>query len=121
MAPLEEFDELIKKPGPVAAQAVTQRIAWLFSRERSLELASTRASGNEGQSGPGRFARNSIFGCVWAPARADGSSAIANHRLQPEPLDGAYLVDGNVAIDSNHDENLSRPAGNGKKTWFAGG
>jgi transposase len=107
-----KFDELIKEnQSPVAMQAV-QRIAWLYRIEKEARALP------EHERLAMRQAKAKLL-CeelhVWLRLerqRVPDGSAIAgaiDYSLNRWTALTAYLVDGNVAIDNNHIENLMRP------------
>lgn len=119
-----KFDELVKdNHSPVAAEAL-QRIAWLYRIEKDArELsAQERLAMRQAQAVPLCEALH-----LWLRLqrqRVPEGSAIAgaiDYSLNRWTALTAYLLDGNVAIDNNHIENLMRPWAMGRKAWlFAG-
>ena len=119
-----KFDELMKEnQSPVAAQAV-QRIAWLYRIEKEARelpeherLAMRQARGKP-------LCEELHVWLRLERQRVPDGSAIAgaiDYSLNRWTALTAYLVDGNVAIDNNHIENLMRPWAMGRKAWlFAG-
>ena len=119
-----KFDELIKEnQSPVATQAV-QRIARLYRIERETkELpAQERLAMRQARAKP--LCEELHIWLRLERQRVPDGSAIANaidYSLKRWAALTAYLVDGNVAIDNNHIENLMRPWAMGRKAWlFAG-
>ena len=119
-----KFDELIKEnQSPVATQAV-QRIAWLYRIEKEARelpeherLAMRQARGKP-------LCEELHVWLRLERQRVPDGSAIAgaiDYSLKRWTALTAYLLDGNVAIDNNHIENLMRPWAMGRKAWlFAG-
>jgi len=119
-----KFDELIKEnQSPVAAQAV-QRIAWLYRIEKEArELPEhERLAMRQARAGP--LCEELHVWLRLERQRVPDGSAIAGaigYSLKRGTALTAYLLDGNVAIDNNHIENLMRPWATGRKAWlFAG-
>jgi len=119
-----KFDELIKEnQSPVATQAV-QRIAWLYRIEKEArELPEhERLAMRQARAGP--LCEELHAWLRLERQRVPEGSAIAgaiDYSLNRWTALTAYLVDGNVAIDNNHIENLMRPWAMGRKAWlFAG-
>lgn len=119
-----KFDELIKEnQSPVATQAV-QRIAGLYRIEKEVRdlpeherLAMRQARGKP-------LCEELHAWLRLERQRVPEGSAIAgaiDYSLKRWTALTAYLLDGNVAIDNNHIENLMRPWAMGRKAWlFAG-
>ena len=119
-----KFDELIKEnQSPVATQAV-QRIAWLYRIEKEArELPEhERLAMRQARARP--LCEELHLWLRLERQRVPDGSAIAgaiDYSLKRWTALTAYLVDGNVAIDNNHIENLMRPWAMGRKAWlFAG-
>ena len=118
------FDQLIKEnQSPVATQAV-QRIAWLYRIEKEVrELPEQqRLAMKQARAGP--LCEELHLWLRLERQRVPDGSAIAgaiDYSLNRWTALTAYLLDGNVAIDNNHIENLMRPWAMGRKAWlFAG-
>ena len=119
-----KFDELIKEnQSPVAAQAV-QRIAWLYRIEKEARELPEHERLAMRQSRAGPLCEELHLWLRLERQRVPDGSAIAgaiDYSLNRWTALTAYLVDGNVAIDNNHIENLMRPWAMGRKAWlFAG-
>ena len=119
-----KFYELIKEnQRPVAAQAV-QRIAWLYRIEREARELHKRARLAMRHVRAGPLCEELLLWLGLERQRVPDGSAIASvidYSLNRWTALTAYLVDGNVAIDNNHIENLMRPWAMGRKAWlFAG-
>jgi len=119
-----KFDELMKEnQSPVAAQAV-QRIAWLYRIEKEARELPEHERLAMRQSRARPLCEELHAWLRLERQRVPDGSAIAgaiDYSLNRWTALTAYLVDGNVAIDNNHIENLMRPWAMGRKAWlFAG-
>jgi transposase len=119
-----KFDELIKEnQSPVATQAV-QRIAWLYRIEKQARELPEQQRLAMRQSRARPLCEELHLWLRLERQRVPDGSAIAgaiDYSLKRWTALTAYLLDGNVAIDNNHIENLMRPWAMGRKAWlFAG-
>ncbi|CDS51856.1 Mobile element protein [Polaromonas sp. CG9_12] len=119
-----KFDELIKEnQSPVATHAV-QRIAWLYRIEKEVRELPEQQRLAMRQSRAGPLCEELHLWLRLERQRVPDGSAIAgaiDYSLNRWTALTAYLLDGNVAIDNNHIENLMRPWAMGRKAWlFAG-
>ena len=119
-----KFDELMKEnQSPVAMQAV-QRIAWLYRIEKEIRELPEHERLVMRQSRARPLCEELHAWLRLERQRVPEGSAIAgaiDYSLNRWTALTAYLLDGNVAIDNNHIENLMRPWAMGRKAWlFAG-
>ena len=119
-----KFDELIKEnQSPVATQAV-QRIAWLYRIEKEVRELPEQQRLAIRQSRARPLCEELHLWLRLERQRVPDGSAIAgaiDYSLKRWTALTAFLLDGNVAIDNNHIENLMRPWAMGRKAWlFAG-